>query len=110
MWDDGNNTNRDQATELKELRIKYIKIVSRCRKLERQLQDNSNTIDSLREENETLRLTPLLVKGGGNVARPQSSHRGRKSGSANSSVKSKSHSRILYLERVLNEKDETIES
>ena len=72
MWDDGNNTNRDQAAELKELRIKYIKIVSRCRKLERQLQDNNNTIDSLREENETLRLTPLLVKGGGNVARPQS--------------------------------------
>ena len=108
MWDDGNNTKRDQAAELKDLRIKYIKIVSRCRKLERQLQDNNNTIDSLREENETLRLTPLLVKGGGNVARPQSDQRGRNSGSANSSVKSKSHSRILYLERVLNEKDETI--
>ena len=101
MWETRTSNTKDIALELKELRVKYTKIVSRCRKVERTLQNINTTVASLREENETLRLTPLLVKGGSSSSsgRPHSAH---------GDSKSKSQSRIVYLERVLHEKDEII--
>eukprot|EP00943_MAST-04B_sp_MAST-4B-sp1_P001610 g1610.t1 len=111
MWDDGasnSNSSKNLATELKEMRVKYTKLVSRCRKAERQLQNTNNIVANLREENETLRLTPLLVKGGGKTsgARPHSAHGTTRSSS--SSSRSKSQSRVIYLEKILQEKDDII--
>ena len=106
MWENRTSNTKDIALELKELRVKYTKIVSRCRKVERTLQNTNTIVANLREENETLRLTPLLVKGGSSSISSSSSS-GRPH-SAHGDSKSKSQSRIVYLERVLHEKDEII--
>ena len=81
MWETRTSNTKDIALELKELRVKYTKIVSRCRKVERTLQNTNTIVANLREENETLRLTPLLVKGGSSSissssssGRPHSAH------------------------------------
>ena len=84
MWETRTSNTKDIALELKELRVKYTKIVSRCRKVERTLQNTNTIVANLREENETLRLTPLLVKGSSissssSSGRPHSAHGDSKS-------------------------------
>ena len=102
MWsDNGGNQSADVAVQLKEMRVKYTKAMSRCRKAELELKNQTQELAMLRRENDTLRVTPLLSKGSGSSQQGNRGSQSNRTGGAGGS-------RVKYLERALKEREDEI--
>ena len=98
MWSD--NGSAEIAAQLKELQVKYTKATSRCRRAELELNKQKKELETLRQENDTLRITPLLSKGSGSNRQGNNSSRAKRTGGT--------QSRVNYLEKILKEREEEI--
>ena len=98
MWSD--NGSAELAAQLKELQVKYTKATSRCRRAELELNKQKKELETLRKENDTLRITPLLSKGSGSSRQGNNSLRAKRP--------SEAQSRVNYLEKALKEREEEI--